>query len=183
MAIITLSGLHGTGKSTIGKLLSEHVKYYYFSTGQAFRDLAEDYEMNIEQFTEYVENHPEIDKLLDQKAIEVAHNKKNVVIESQLASYLLKDEADFKILLTAPLEVRVQRMCERDESSYEEKLKETTLRETSEEERFKELYDIDLKDEILKKEVFNLIINTKSLSIEEIVNKIIRELEENDIIS
>ena len=38
--IITISGLHGTGKSTIGKKLAENLGIRYYSTGQAFRELA-----------------------------------------------------------------------------------------------------------------------------------------------
>ena len=95
--------------------------------------------------------------------------KGDIIIDSQLSGHLLQNIADFKILLKCPLETRVKRMVDRDLTSYDEKLKETTVREKSEQERFKILYDIDLEDT----KTYDLIIETENLSIEEVLNKIL----------
>lgn len=174
--IITISGLHGTGKSTIAKLIAETLKIQYYSTGQIFRDIALETNMTLEEFTEYVEENPDIDKKLDSKIIEIAQ-KGNIIIDSQLSGYILKTIADFKILLTCSLETRVKRMSERDSSSYEEKLKETALREKSELERFKRLYNIDLNDQEELSQIYDLVINTENLTVEEILEKILSTLE------
>lgn len=174
--IITISGLHGTGKSTIAKLIAEKLKIQYYSTGQIFRVLALETNMTLEEFTEYVEENPDIDKKLDSKIIEIAQ-KGNIIIDSQLSGYILKTIADFKILLTCSLETRVKRMSERDSSSYEEKLKETALREKSELERFKRLYNIDLNDQEELSQMYDLVINTENLTVEEILEKILSTLE------
>ncbi|UCC20760.1 MAG: AAA family ATPase [Promethearchaeota archaeon] len=174
--IITISGLHGTGKSTIGKLIAEKMGIKYYSTGQAFRDLAQEMKMTLAEFTKYVERNPEIDKKLDNRIIEIA-KKGNVIIDSQLSGYLLKDFSDFNILLTCPLETRVKRMIQRDNSDYEEKIKETKMREKSELERFKLLYNIDLSNQQELYQIYDLIINTESLSVEEIFKEIILKLE------
>ena len=100
--ILTISGLHGTGKSTIGKLVAEKLGIKYYSTGQAFRDFAKEMNLTLEDFTEYVENNPDIDKKLDHKIIEIAQ-KGNIIIDSQLSAFILESIADFKILLTNPL--------------------------------------------------------------------------------
>ena len=134
--ILTISGLHGTGKSTIGQEIANHFGLKYYSTGQAFRDLANEINMEIEDFTDYVEKNPEIDNRLDQKVIEIA-KQGNVLIDSQLSAYLLENIADFKILLTCPLNTRVERMAKRDNTSYKKKLKETKIREKSELKRYK----------------------------------------------
>ncbi|MGV9204963.1 MAG: AAA family ATPase, partial [Promethearchaeia archaeon] len=81
--IITLSGLHGTGKSSVGKKIADNLNYDYYSTGQAFRDLAEEKGFSLEEFSEYVEKNPEIDKQLDQRVKNLA-KKGNIVIDSQL---------------------------------------------------------------------------------------------------
>jgi cytidylate kinase len=174
--IITISGLHGTGKSTIGKLLAEKLGIEYYSTGQAFRDLAKEKHMTIEDFTFYTENHPEIDNELDDKVLEKA-NKGNIIVDSQLSGHLLKSVADFKIILVCPLKIRVKRMAERDLSTFEDKLKETLLREKSELERFRELYNIDLSDEEALKNLYDMVINTQNLTIQEVLNKILLQLE------
>ncbi|MFX0104000.1 MAG: (d)CMP kinase [Candidatus Hodarchaeota archaeon] len=173
--IITISGLHGTGKSTIAKLIAKNLRIHYYSTGQAFRDLAQEMNMSLEEFTDYVEKNPEIDEKLDEKIIQIAQ-KGNIIIDSQLSGFILKSVADFKILLLCPLETRVKRMAERDNSPYEEKLKETKIREESELKRFKNLYDIDLSDQEEIKKTYNIIINTENLTIEEILEKILNSL-------
>ena len=173
--IITISGLHGTGKSTIGKLIAEKLGIQYYSTGQAFRDLAQEMNMTLEEFTKYVEKNPNIDHRLDDKINEIAQ-KGNVIIDSQLSGYILKEKADFKIFLICPLEIRVKRMAERDNTNYEEKLQETKLREKSELERFKKLYGIDLSNQKELKTIYDLIINTEELTITEIVALILETL-------
>ena len=174
--IITISGLHGTGKSAIGKLIAQKLRIQYYSTGQIFRDLAQEMNMTLEEFTAYVEKNPEVDKKLDGKIIEIAQ-KGNIIIDSQLSGYILKSIADFKILLTCPIETRVKRMAERENTNYEDKLKETVLREKSELERFKSLYHIDLSDRGKLELIYDLVINTENLTIEEILEKILDALE------
>jgi cytidylate kinase len=174
--IITISGLHGTGKSTIAKLIAEKLRIKYYSTGQVFRDLAVEMNMNLEEFTKYVEENPEIDKKLDNKIIEIAQ-KGNIIIDSQLSGYILKDIADFKILLTCSLETRINRMSDRDKSSYEEKVKETINREKSELGRFKRLYNIDLNNKEELNTLYDIIIDTENLTAEEISEQILSFIE------
>ena len=112
---------------------------------------------------------------IDEKIIEIA-KKGNVIIDSQLSAYILESLADFKILLTCPLEIRVKRMAQRDNVSYDKKLKETKLREESELKRFKQLYGIDLNDQQKKQNVYNLILDTRNLTVEEILDKILSAL-------
>ncbi|MHA1527090.1 MAG: (d)CMP kinase [Promethearchaeota archaeon] len=176
---LTISGLHGTGKSTIGNLVAEILKLKYYSTGQAFRDLAKERDMTLEEFTKYVEDHSEIDQDLDDKIISIA-KQGNVIIDSQLGGFFLEKFVDFKIFLTCPIENRVKRMTERDNTSYEEKLKETKLREQSELERFRKLYNIDLSDEKRLKELYDIIIDTQNLTIEEVVSTIINTIKEKN---
>ena len=179
--ILTISGLHGTGKSTIGKLISQKLGIRYYSTGQAFRDLAKEKNFTLEEFSYYVEKNPSIDKLLDDKIIEIAL-KDNIIIDSQLSAYILDSIANFKILLTCPLETRVNRMSERDNSLYEEKLKETLIREKSELARFNKLYSIDLNDQLLRENLYDLIIDTAELTIEEILELIFTALKKKNMI-
>ncbi len=170
--ILTISGLHGSGKSTIGKLIAKALGIRYYSAGDAFRSLAKEMNMTLEEFTEYVEKHPEIDKKLDDKIVEIA-KKGNVIVDSQLSGFLLKSIADLKLLLTCPLETRVKRMANRDGTSYEEKMNETILREKSELERFKTIYNIDLADIEKVKKTYDVILATEGLSIDEVLNNIL----------
>jgi len=173
--IISISGLHGTGKSTVGKLVAKALGLNYYSTGQAFRDLAKEMGKNLQDFTRYVEDHPDIDKKLDEKILKIAE-KDNILIDSQLSGHILRNVADFKIHLTCSLETRVRRIAERDQASYELKMKETQIRELSELERFKKLYGIHLDDLEEISRIHDLVLDTEGLSIDEIVELIISKL-------
>ncbi|MFX1502067.1 MAG: hypothetical protein ACFFDH_13980, partial [Promethearchaeota archaeon] len=61
--------------------------------------------------------------------------------------------------------------------------KETQIREKSELERFKHLYNIDLNDKKETQKLFDLIINTESLTIKEITDKILLALEKSKLIN
>jgi len=178
--IISISGLHGTGKSTIARKIAEALNYDYYSTGNAFRDKAKEMNMTLEEFTRHVENHPEIDNELDEKIVEIAR-KGDVVVDSQLSGFLLKSIANLRIILTCPLETRVKRMAERDGSSYNEKMEETIMREHSEAERFKELYSIDLKDVNQIKEAHDVILATEGLPIEQVFKNAMHVIKSKNI--
>ncbi|MFW9896359.1 MAG: (d)CMP kinase [Candidatus Thorarchaeota archaeon] len=179
--ILTISGLHGTGKSLIGKIISQKLGINYYSTGQAFRDLAKETNLTLEEFTDYVEKNPHIDKSLDDRIIEIAL-KDNIIIDSQLSAYILESIADFKILLTCPLKIRVTRMAERDNSNYQDKLKETLVREESELARYNKLYGINLNDQVKTENLYDLIIDTAELSVEEILDLILSALKSKNLI-
>lgn len=179
--ILTISGLHGTGKSVIGKIISQKLGINYYSTGQAFRDLAKERNLTLEEFTDYVEKNPHIDKSLDDRIIEIAL-KDNIIVDSQLSAYILESIADFKILLTCPLKIRVTRMAERDNSNYQDKLKETLIREESELARYNKLYDINLNDQVKTENLYDLIIDTAELSVEEILDLILSALKSKNLI-
>jgi len=173
--IIAISGFHGTGKSTVGKLVAESLGIKYYSTGQAFRDLANKKKMSLEEFTKYVEDHPEIDKELDNRIVDKA-KEGDILIDSQLSGHILNAIADFKVHLICSIDSRVKRMMERDKSSFIEKLNETKLREKSELDRFYKLYNIDLSDKDTINELHDMVINTENLTIEEVVEKIISKI-------
>ncbi len=170
--VIALAGLHGTGKSSQAKRLAKEFNLEYVSIGMIFRELARNKNMDLKTFSEYSETHPEIDEELDELIVQKA-KKGNVIIDSQLAAWKSKNHADMKILLTAPLKIRVQRIADRDQTTYEEALSETLKREDSEKKRYLKLYGIDIDN----KKIYDLILNTESLSIDEVYLKLKKELE------
>jgi len=173
--ILSISGLHGTGKSTIAETIADYLGIKHYSTGEVFRAQAREMNMTVSELTSYIDQHPEVDKVLDDTMIKSAKGG-NIVIDSQLSGHLLNKIADFKILLTCPLEIRIKRMAERDGTNYEEKLEETIKRERSEQERFKLLYNINLSDTEEAKKTYDLIIDTENLSIKDVLNKIKSEI-------
>lgn len=172
MVTVAISGLHGTGKTTAAKALSKELDLRYISAGDVFRQMAEERDMSLSEFSNYVEDHPEIDKEIDQRTAEEA-KKDGVLIDARLAGWMAK-EADIRILLTASLEERVKRISDREDRSYEEVMEETRAREKSEEKRYKDIYDIDVGD----CSVFDLVLNTEKFGEEEMIRvlKLVVEL-------
>ena len=66
MTTITISGLPGTGKTTVAKLLEQRLGLRYVYSGEIFRQLAQKHHMSLEEFGKYCESHREIDEELDQ---------------------------------------------------------------------------------------------------------------------
>ncbi|RLI62894.1 MAG: cytidylate kinase [Promethearchaeia archaeon] len=166
--IISIAGLHGTGKSTIAKQLAETLGYPYYSTGMIFRRLAVENGMNLEEFSKYVETHLEIDQQIDNTIIELAKEKANAVFEGQLPTYMIEQWRDFAILLTCDDDVRIRRMMARDQKDFAAQKQETLVREDSEHRRFKEMYGIDIRDSAKILSTFNLILDTTQFSIDDV---------------
>lgn len=171
MVVIAVSGWHGTGKSTVARELSRRFGLAYICAGDIFRKMARERGMSLEEFNRYAETHPEIDREIDMRVVEEAR-KGNSVVDSRLAGWLVP--ADLKILLTAPLEVRVSRICKRENRDFEEVLRETKTREESEEKRFREMYGIDVNDV----SPFDVVLNTAKFSEEEVKEIIALVVEE-----
>lgn len=163
---ISFAGLHGTGKSTIAQKIADHFHFQFYSTGMAFRALAKKYNMSLEVFSRYVEQHPAIDHELDEKILTLAKTNSNFIFEGQLPTYMLEDYRDFAVLLTCEDKVRLSRMAVRDGQSLEDQRQETLIREESERQRFIDLYHIDVLDPATILNTFDLILDTTQLSIE-----------------
>jgi cytidylate kinase len=146
--IITISGLPGCGKSTTAKLLAEKLSYEYLDTGVVFRNLAKKHNMTLHEFEEYSNQHHEIDKELDQAIIEQIKNSPGVVLQGRLAGWmcLSNQVSAFKIWLYLPLEIRSNRISERENISLEEATSDILFRENSITKRYKEIYNIDYSD-------------------------------------
>ncbi|TFH26489.1 MAG: cytidylate kinase [Promethearchaeota archaeon] len=168
--IISLAGLHGTGKSTIARRLAKTLGYAYYSTGMAFRELAKEQNFSLEEFSKTAEQDDTIDHQIDYKIVDLAKTKGNFVFEGQLPTYMIEEWRDFAILLTCQEDVRIRRMMERDSRDFETQKHETLVREESEKQRFIDLYQIDIKDPARILNTFNLIIDTTYLDIDTIFN-------------
>jgi len=159
--IITMSGPHGTGKSTYSKALAKALNLRYVSAGELFRNLAQQHKMSLEAFSHRAANDPSIDQMLDERTKAEA-KKGAVVIDAQLGAWMVRDLADVKVLLTAPDDVRFKRIAERDGSDIAAALRETKNREAIQEQRYKKYYGID----VTNLSIYDLKIDTSLYPIE-----------------
>ncbi|MEM4734985.1 MAG: AAA family ATPase [Candidatus Thorarchaeota archaeon] len=162
---MTISGPHGTGKSSVARMLSERLGLRYVSAGELFRRLAAERKMSLEDFSRVAEQDDKIDRALDEGLREEAA-RGDAVIDAQLGAWMAEGYADINILLTAPLEVRVRRIAMRDGTDYHRAYAETISRENSERERYRRYYGIDLRD----MSRYDLILNTGKYDLDAVVD-------------
>jgi len=110
--IVTVSGLHGTGKSTYAVRLAKSLKLRHVSAGVLFRRIAKERNVSLEEFGKTALDDPSIDRFIDDETMKEAE-KGNVVIDGQLAGWVLKENSDLRIFLTAPDDVRLARIAKR----------------------------------------------------------------------
>ena len=170
MPIIAVSGPHGSGKSTAAQRIAEQIEYKYFSAGELFRDMAKKEGKNIEEFSKIAERREEIDRFIDDQTLEIAKSENNIVIDAQLGGWVLKDIADLLVYITAPLDLRIQRIAQRENKSIDTIKTETLTREKSEKERYQKLYNIDISD----LSIYDIIVNSKKFDASDCVQIIMK---------
>jgi predicted cytidylate kinase len=170
MTTITISGLPGTGKSTVAQLLQQHLGLRYVYSGEIFRKLAEKHNMSLEEFGRYCESHPEIDQELDDYQLNVLQQG-NVIVEGRVSGWLAfqKDIPAVKILLTADIAIRATRIVKRESGDLQKRKQEILKREKSEATRYKNYYGIDVSDT----SIYDLIIDTGDKTPAEILHLIL----------
>ena len=169
--IITIGGLAGTGTTTLAEVLSERLDIPYISAGFIFREMAAEHGMSVLEFSEFAEGNDDIDKEIDKRQAEKAKQAENLIIEGRLSAFFV-DNADLKICLITPFDVRSKRIAQREEKSVDVAKGEIITREKSEALRYKEIHNIDISN----MEIYDLIINTDSFDPQSISEIIIQTL-------
>lgn len=165
---ISLTGDIGSGKSTVGELLSKKYGLEKVSIGFILRDIAKDYGMNVKEFNTYMETHPEIDALLDNKLKEHETKKGNYLFDSRMAWHFVP--SSFSVFIKVSVETAAKRIMNagRSEETYktlEEAIASIKARHDSETLRYKTLYGVDLDDY----NNYDLVVDTDGKTPEEIV--------------
>ena len=169
--IVTIGGLAGTGTTTLAEVLSEKLDVPYISAGFIFREMAAEKGMSVLEFSEFAEGNDDIDKEIDKRQAEKAKSSDNLIIEGRLSAYFV-DNADLRIWLMTPFDVRSQRISQREEKSVEVAKDEIIIREKSEALRYMEIHNIDINN----MEIYDIIINTDSFDPQSLSEIIIQTL-------
>ena len=161
--IITIGGLAGTGTTTLAEVLSEKLDVPYISAGFIFREMAAERGMTVLEFGEFAEGNDDIDKEIDKRQAEKAKSAENLIVEGRLSAFFV-DNADLRICLMTPFDVRSKRIAQREDKSVEIAKEEIITREKSEALRYKEIHNIDISN----MDIYDIIINTDSFDPESI---------------
>ncbi|MCW4046923.1 MAG: cytidylate kinase family protein [Candidatus Bathyarchaeota archaeon] len=171
--VVCISGLAGTGKSTLAKKLAKKYHLNYYSGGDALKTLAaeEGYDASSRgwwespeglRFLEKREKDLKFDKAVDDKLLEYAQQG-NVLLDSWTMPWLLK--TGFKIWLAASVEKRAERIARRDRLTVKEALEVLKEKEARTKAIYKKLYGFTLGEDF---EPFDLVLDTDNLSADEV---------------
>lgn len=171
--IVCISGMAGSGKSTLGRKLAAKYGLKCYSGGDALKALAidEGYKAiergwwESEEGLHFLEkriNNARFDKAVDQKLLNLAREG-NVILDSWTMPWLL--EEGFKIWLEASLEKRAERIAGRDTMSFNAALRALREKERKTKCIYKELYGFSLGDDFAP---FRLILDTDTLGAKEV---------------
>lgn len=171
---IAISGKSGCGNTTVSTLLAQELKIKLINF--TFRQLAAEKNLTLAQIIENAKTDDSYDIAVDTRQVELAR-KESCVLGSRLAIWMLK-EADLKVYLAADDDVRAQRILNREGGSLEEIKKFTAMRDSEDSRRYKNLYNIDNASF----DFADMKIDTTVFTPEQIVEKILRELEKRNLI-
>ena len=175
--IITLSGLPGSGKSTVAKLLAKKLGYRFFSMGDLRGKAALERGLTIDAFNALPEN---TDTIVDDYQKKLGEMEDNLVIDGRISWHFIP--TSFKVFLSVDPKVGAERIFagkrgvnRADEPEYTDAahvLKTLASRVASDTERYKKHYGIDFAD----RSVYDLVIDTSGQSPEETAEAVLAAL-------
>jgi len=159
---ITVSGLPGSGTTSLSRYLAERHGFQMISAGEVFRQLAKEHNMELAVFGRLAEKDPAYDKMIDARQKEIASQRDNIIVEGRLSGWMV-ESADLKIWLYAPISCRIKRIAFRDQTADEKTAERLTLeREKCEAGRYRSYYSIDITD----LSIYHLILNSEHWGVE-----------------
>lgn len=167
---ITIGGLPGTGTTTACRSLQAITGLPYTYAGQIFRDMAKEHRMTLEQFGRYCEEHPEMDRSLDERQLALLRGAP-LLLEGRLSGFLAQRERlpAFKVWFTCDPWVRAERIVNREGGDVEDRMAEMRRREESEKKRYLAFYGYDPAD----LGVYDLVVDSTDLAPEDVVERVL----------
>jgi cytidylate kinase len=168
--LITISGVPGSGKTTVARVVARALDLEHVYAGDIFRRQAEAAGLTLQEYLRHAEGDPSIDRELDrQMAARAARGE--AVLEGRLAA-VMADQAGvpaLKVFLEASEGVRAARIAGREGGATEQRLQEIQEREASDRSRYRELYGVDYHDRTR----YDLVLSTDDRSPDDLASEIV----------
>jgi len=143
---VTVSGLPGSGTTSLAQHLAKTHQFDLISAGEVFRQMAAEHHMDLTEFGRLAEKDPCFDRMIDERQKEIALAHEDIIVEGRLSAWFVP-EADLRVWLFAPLDTRIQRIQARDTpGDIETAANLTREREACEALRYRTYYHIDIED-------------------------------------
>lgn len=182
--IISVTGLPGSGKTTVRNALADHFGYKRYSMGDLFGRLAMERGMTIGEANTKLKNDPSIDRQVDEYQTTLAAQEDDFIIDSRLAWHFIPRSV--KIFLDVDLDEAARRIFEArkhgivraDEPDYASvaEVKAAVAKRTADDDtRYKQWYGVGYLD----RSVYDLVIDTTHTPANEVVEQILTFLKDS----
>lgn len=166
--VVTIDGPSGAGKGTLARQVAEKLDLPYYSAGDFFRSIAEERDMSVEELSEKADKQTDLE--VDRRTLEKGLNE-SCVIESRIASWVLGENSDLKIYVTADADERAERImsdakdrtAEERAEDIEEARDRVEKRDEDNDQRYKDYYGIDTSEI----DHYDLILDNTEMTVEE----------------
>lgn len=177
--IITISGVPGSGKSTVARLVAQKLGFRHYSAGDFMRQIAEKRGASLLEISKIAEKDRSIDQELDNRTIELGRKEDDFVMDSRLAYHFIP--GSFKVFLTVGENEAARRIfadvrnkmkgrkVEKESTTLAATLAGIKKRKKSEQLRYKKYYGLNPYDE----RQYDLVIDTTKATPEKVVEKVV----------
>lgn len=164
--LITISGVPGSGKTTVARMLAARLGVPHVYAGDLYRQEAKRRGLSLAAFNELCERDHSIDRGLDAAMAQRARQG-DVVLEGRLAGFLAAENNldALKVWLDASDETRAKRVAQREHADWRAVLEANRLRHQSDANRYRAIYGYDLADH----GVYDIVLATDDRTPEELV--------------
>ena len=174
-SVITVSGLPGSGTSTVCELVAQATGFRYINAAAIFRELAGEDGLSLAEFGRRAEGDAQVDRRLDDRmAREAAQEDGGVILEGRVTGWMsvrYRQDA-LKVWLKADIGARATRVAGREGQSPEDARLDIEHREQSEGVRYATHYGIDIGD----LSPYDLVIDSVEYTPSELAERIVAAL-------
>lgn len=180
--IITISGLPGSGKSTVGKMLAKKLGYEYFSVGDLRGQMALAHGLTLDELNKLGETEDWTDREADAIQAEMGRTKDNIIFEGRMSWHAIPHS--FKIFLTVDLAEAAKRVLhsfnnrpdEKKPASLDETKQSLSKRLASDKNRYLKYYEVDYTDP----KNFDFVIDTTSIGQKQVFQLILDKIKSKE---
>jgi predicted cytidylate kinase len=168
--LITISGLPGSGKTTVARLVARELGLEHVYAGDIFRRQATEAGVSLEEYARRAERDHSIDRALDDQMRRRAA-RGDAVLEGRLAAFMAEEVGvpALRVYLDASEAVRAARIVGREGGEATTRLREIQAREASDARRYREIYGFDYHDRAR----YDLVLDTDRRTPEELAGEIV----------